>query len=100
MKYYAFILLVYLSSCEKRISNKGEKIISNKEIAISIAEKKWKKVYGKSEIDKQKPFAVEKKNDSIWIVHGSFPSPPAIGGVAYAEVNIKIKKVIKYPHGE
>ncbi|KAB1232561.1 NTF2 fold immunity protein [Chryseobacterium viscerum] len=100
MKYYAFILLVYLSSCEKRISNKGEKIISNKEIAISIAEKKWKEVYDKSEIDKQKPFVAEKKNDSIWIVHGNFPSPMAIGGVAYAEVNIKTKKVIKYTHGE
>ncbi|MFS4471400.1 NTF2 fold immunity protein [Chryseobacterium sp. T20] len=72
----------------------------NKEIAISIAEKKWKQVYGNSAINKQKPFVTERKNDSIWIVQGNFPSPPKIGGVAYAEVNIKTKKVVKYTHGE
>jgi len=33
-------------------------------------------------------------------VHGSFPKPPVIGGVAYAEVNVKTKEVIKYTHGE
>lgn len=27
-------------------------------------------------------------------------SKPTIGGVAYAEVNIKTKKVINYTHGE
>ncbi len=99
MKYYTFILLISLSCCEQRISNKSEKNITDKEIAISIAEKKWKEVYGTSTINQQKPFATEKKNDSIWIVQGTFPKP-TIGGVAYAEVNVKTKKVIKYTHGE
>ncbi|GEN66704.1 NTF2 fold immunity protein [Chryseobacterium rhizosphaerae] len=100
MKYYTFILLVSLSCCEQRISNKSEKNITDKEIAISVAEKKWKEVYGTSVINKQKPFVAERKNDSIWIVHGNFPKPPVIGGVAYAEVNIKTKEVVKYTHGE
>jgi len=73
--------------------------MSDKEIALTTAEKKWKEVYGKSAIDKQKPFVAEKKNDSIWIVHGTFPKP-TIGGVAYAEINVKKRKVTTYTHGE
>lgn len=99
MKYYIFILLVSLFGCENRVSNKIGNHTTDKEIAIVVAEKKWKEVYGKSSINKQKPFATEKKNDSIWIVRGTFPKP-TIGGVAYAEVNVKTKKVIKYTHGE
>jgi len=100
MKYYIFILLVLFSlfSCEHKTHNKEAGSIVDKELIISIAEKKWIEVYGKS-IEKQKPYAVKKKNDSIWIVHGTF-SKPTIGGVAYAEVNIKTKQVIKYTHGE
>jgi len=97
MKYYFFILLFFLFSCCKNESLNTVKL-TDKEIAVSIAEQKFLSVYGKS-VNKQKPFIVEKKNDSIWIVHGRFPKP-TIGGVAYAEVNIKAKKVIKYTHGE
>lgn len=100
MKYYTLILLVSFCCCEQIISNKSENNITDKEIAISVAEKKWKEVYGKSAINKQKPFVAERKNDSIWTVHGNFPKSPVIGGVAYAEVNIKTKEVAKYTHGE
>lgn len=100
MKYYLLILLVSLSGCEKRMSEKKERNTTDKNIAILLAEKKWNEVYGISVINKQKPFIAEKKNDSIWIVHGSFPKPATIGGVAYAEVNVKNKKVVKYTHGE
>ena len=93
MKYYIFILLVLFSCCKHTILNK-----TDKEIAIDIAKKRWIEVYGTS-INKQKPFVAEKKNDSIWIVQGTL-SKDRIGGVAYAEVNLKTKKVIKYTHGE
>ncbi|MDP9961018.1 NTF2 fold immunity protein [Chryseobacterium lathyri] len=92
MKYYTFILFALFSCYEHRMSDK--------ELALTIAEKKWKEIYGKSAINQQKPFVAEKKNDSIWIVHGNFPKPAVIGGVAYAEVNIKTKEVVKYTHGE
>ncbi len=98
MRNYIFILLASLFSCENNVSNKSGNL-TDKEIALETAEKKWKEVYGKSSINRQKPFATEKKNDSIGIVHGTFPKP-TIGGVAYAEVNVKTKKVIKYTHGE
>ncbi|WP_343680697.1 NTF2 fold immunity protein [Chryseobacterium arthrosphaerae] len=101
MKDYMFLAFAVLISCNKndnRGGNTKSKETDIKKEVISIAEKKWIEVYGKS-VEKQKPFAVEKKNDSIWIVHGTFPKP-TIGGVAYAEVNIKTKKVVKYTHGE
>jgi len=97
MKYYFFILLYFLFSCCKNESLKTVKL-TDKEIAVLIAEQKFLSIYGKS-VNKQKPFAAEKKNDSIWIVHGTLPKP-TIGGVAYAEVNVRTKKVIRYTHGE
>lgn len=101
MKNYIFLAFTVIISCNKT-NNEGSNIKNNetdiKKEVISIAEKKWIEVYGKS-VEKQKPFAVERKNDSIWIVHGTFPKP-TIGGVAYAEVNIKTKEVVKYTHGE
>jgi len=39
------------------------------------------------------------KNDSIYIIKGSYPKDE-ITGVAYAEVNVKTKKVVYYTHGE
>ena len=99
MKYYLLIIFIILFSCCKtRVSNKKNNS-SDRDIALTIAEKKWKEVYGKSAINKQKPFATEKKNDSVWIVRGTFPKP-TIGGVAYAEVNVKTQQVITYTHGE
>jgi hypothetical protein len=97
MKYYIFLAFTLLISCNKTNNIKSKETKTKKEV-ISIAEKKLIEVYGKS-VEKQKPFVVEKKNDSIWIVRGTFPKP-TIGGVAYAEVNIKTKEVIKYTHGE
>jgi len=88
------LLLLILVSCSKTIENSQ----TNEEIAISVAEKKWEQVYGNS-INKEKPFVATQKNDSIWIVHGTIPKP-TIGGVAYAEVNVKTKEVIEYTHGK
>ncbi|MFN1218828.1 NTF2 fold immunity protein [Chryseobacterium kwangjuense] len=99
MKNY-ILLFVLFSCCENRTINKSEIVGSDKEIALILAERKWNEVYGKSQISGQKPFVAEKKNDSIWIVHGTFPKSAAIGGVAYAEINVKTKEVIEYTHGE
>jgi hypothetical protein len=100
MKHYFLILFIILFSCCKNESSDNKKIKgSDKEIALTIAEKTWKEAYGKSAINQQKPFVAEKKNDSIWIVHGTFPKP-TIGGVAYAEINVKTQEVVTYTHGE
>ncbi|RKE82578.1 NTF2 fold immunity protein [Chryseobacterium sp. AG363] len=99
MKYCILIALISVTSCKKSNTYKGKKTLTDKEIAISIAERKWKQVYGKSAINQQKPFVTEKKNDSIRIVQGTLPKNK-LGGVAYAEVNVKTKKVISFTHGK
>ncbi|WP_343643659.1 NTF2 fold immunity protein [Chryseobacterium sp.] len=98
MKYCILIALISVTSCKKSNTYKGEKTLTDKEIAISIAERKWKQIYGNSAINKQKPFVAE-KNDSIWSVQGTLPKNK-LGGVAYAEVNVKTKKVISFTHGK
>lgn len=61
MKYCILIALISVTSCKKSNTYKGEKTLTDKEIAISIAERKWKQIYGNSAINKQKPFVAEKK---------------------------------------
>ncbi len=95
MKHYLLLFFVILFSCGKQ----SEIIRTDKEVALHLAEKKWIKAYGRSEINGQKPFIAKKKNDSIWIVHGTF-NKTGIGGVAYAEVNVKKQKIVTYTHGE
>lgn len=103
MKNYIFLVFIVLNSCNRNKSIPSHNIATTeddiKKEVISIAEKKWIEVYGESAINKQKPFVAEKKDDSIWIVHGTFPKP-TIGGIASAEVNVKTKEVVKYTHGE
>lgn len=59
MKDYIFLAFAVLISCNKNDNTKSKETDIKKEV-ISIAEKKWIEVYGKS-VEKQKPFAVEKK---------------------------------------
>ncbi|WP_300690973.1 NTF2 fold immunity protein [Chryseobacterium sp.] len=93
------LLFILFSCCENRIVRKSEVVGSDKEIALTLAERKWNEIYGKATISKQKPFIIKQKNDSIYTVRGSYPED-MIGGVASAEVNVRTKKVIKYTHGE
>ena len=50
-------------------------------------------------MDKEKPLIVEKINDSIYSVRGSFNNK-GIGGVAFGKVDVKNNKIIEYSHGE
>lgn len=95
MKHYLLLFFIILFSCGKQ-----SKIIgTDREVALNLAEKIWVKAYGRSEINSQKPFIAKQKNDSIWIVHGTF-NKTEIGGIAYAEVNVKRQKIVIYTHGE
>lgn len=96
MKRYFFILLLLCISCEKNVPNK---ILSNEDLAIQIAEKKWNEVYGKETMSKEKPLKAKKINDSIYFVEGTFNST-GIGGVAFGEVDIKNKVILNYSHGK
>lgn len=95
MKHSFLIIILILFSCCKKNKILG----TDKEVSLHLAEKIWIKAYGRPEINGQKPFIAKKKNDSIWIVHGTF-NKTGIGGVAYAEVNVKKQKIVTYTHGE
>lgn len=97
-QFFFIILTTLLICCQNGKLSKKEDINSDSNIAISLAEEKWIEIYGKS-VNEQKPFIAEKKNDSIWIVQGTLPKN-RLGGVAYAEVNVKARKVVKYTHGK
>jgi len=100
MKNNLYLICAILVSCSKNKPLIPTEIKGSDEyIALTLAENKWNEVYGKSTIKKEKPFSVQMKNDSIYIIKGSYPKDE-ITGVAYAEVNVKTKKVVYYTHGE
>jgi hypothetical protein len=57
-------------------------------------------IYGKKVLD-EKPYHVTLKDDSIWIVEGTFHGGDnQFGGVAYAEIQKKDCKILKIIHGK
>lgn len=96
--YFLIIFTILLVCCKNGEFKKNAEESTDSNIAISLAEEKWLKIYGKS-VNEQKPFVAEKKNDSIWSVQGTLPKNK-LGGVAYAEVNVKTKKVVSFTHGK
>jgi len=100
MRKILYFICTILMSCSKNRPLKPTEITgSDENIALTLAENKWNEVYGESTMNKEKPFRIQKKNDNIYIIKGSYPKDE-ITGVAYAEVNVKTREVIKYTHGE
>jgi hypothetical protein len=66
--------------------------------AIKIAVAVWEPIYGRKQIQSQKPFRATLRN-GVWTVHGSLP-PNTVGGVAEAEISKKDGRVLRVIHGE
>lgn len=60
--------------------------VPNKETAIQIAVAVWTPIYGKENIERQKPYEAKLK-DGVWHVAGNLPKN-MVGGVAIAERKI------------
>ncbi|MEC5158019.1 NTF2 fold immunity protein [Chryseobacterium sp. MP_3.2] len=93
----SFLLLII--SCGKSEKLNSNKILTDEELAIQIAEKKWREVYGKKAMAEEQPLKAKKINDSIYFVEATFSST-GFGGVAFGEVDIKNKVVLNYSHGK
>ena len=65
--------------------------------AIDIAVAIWTPIYGKNEIEEEKPYKADLRN-GIWYVSGSLPDGWR-GGVAGAEIRKDDAKVIRVTHG-
>jgi len=93
-----FFLFISCINKERKIILDQSFCLNNQDDAIKVAEKEWFKRYGES-INKEKPFIVKLKNDSIWVITGTLPEDYD-GGVSYAEINAKNCEVLNITHGK
>lgn len=71
--------------------------VPNEQTAIQIAVAVWTPIYGKENIERQKPYKVWLK-EGIWYVAGHLPKNMA-GGVAIAEIKKSDAKIVRISHG-
>ncbi|MCX6959247.1 MAG: YbbC/YhhH family protein [Verrucomicrobia bacterium] len=71
--------------------------VPDAETAIRIAVAVWEPIYGKAQIEKEKPYHSSIK-DGIWTVLGSLPTAWR-GGVAEAEISKKDGQILRISHG-
>ncbi len=90
--------ITLLNHLKKHNVKPKEGYIPDKETAIKIAVAVWIPIYGKREIEKQKPYNAILYN-GIWFVSGSLPKG-WIGGVAEAEIIKENGKIIRISHGK
>ncbi len=72
--------------------------VPDEETAIKIAIAVWEPIYGKENIESEKPYKAILK-DSVWYVTGSLPKG-WVGGVAEAEINKVDGCIIRVSHGK
>lgn len=72
--------------------------IPDAETAIRIAVAIWEPIYGRKQIESQKPYQASLKN-GIWTVEGSLPKG-MLGGVVIAEIHKSDGKIIRVSHGK
>lgn len=66
--------------------------------AIRIAVAVWEPIYGKEQIEKEKPYQAT-LIDGVWVIKGSLPTGMA-GGVAVAEISKQNGTIIRVSHGK
>ena len=75
-------------------------LVSTPEMAVQIAEVVLNAIYGKPQIDEQKPFFVNLDN-GVWLIEGRMDADPDVkGGVAYIEIRKSNGEIIKVLHGK
>jgi hypothetical protein len=78
-------------------------MVADSETAKSIAEAVWLPIYGKNQLDTERPFQAKKLN-GFWRVEGTMPlgkhGVPLCGGVAEAEISETDGLIRRVIHGE
>jgi hypothetical protein len=72
--------------------------VPDEQTAIGIAVSVWAPIYGKEQIEKQKPYSALLVN-GYWVVSGSLPEN-MVGGVAQAVIEKKTGQVIYVIHSK
>ena len=73
--------------------------VPNEDTAIKIAIAVWIPIYGKTQIEKEKPYKAVLRN-GIWYVSGSLPADYVKGGVAEAEISKDDGRILRISHGK
>ena len=71
--------------------------VPDAETAIRIALAVWEPIYGKKQIESEKPYRASLK-DGVWTVEGSLP-PNWRGAVAIAEISASDGTILRVSHG-
>jgi hypothetical protein len=85
-----------LNKTEKQIL--VEKVITDKETAVIIAETILFKIYGKDNIIKQRPYEIN-QIDNYWVLNGTLPRN-MLGGTFLIILNSTNGQIIKLTHGK
>lgn len=72
--------------------------VPNASTAISIAEAVLVPIYGKEQIEKQKPLNAT-LSEGVWMVSGTLPEG-MMGGVAEIEISRQSGKILRVTHGK
>ena len=92
------------SELKEALSNKTQKqilvdkVINDKETAITISETILFKIYGKDNIIKQRPYEIN-QIDNYWILSGTLPEN-MLGGTFLIILNSTNGQIIKLIHGK
>ena len=90
--------VVCSADAQKHNYKPAEGYVPDQETAIRIAVAVWNPIYGKEQIEKEKPYKAILKN-GIWYVTGSLPEG-RVGGVALAEIDKESCCIIRISHGQ
>jgi len=90
--------VVYAADAQKHNYKPAAGYIPDQETAIRIAVAVWSPIYGKEQIEKEKPYKAILKS-GIWYVTGTLPEG-RVGGVAEAEINKESGCIIRISHGQ
>jgi NTF2 fold immunity protein len=75
-----------------------EGYVPDAQTAIQIALAVWLPIYGRKQIDSEKPYTATLK-DGVWTVSGTLPHGYNVGGVAVAEISKLDGTILRVSHG-
>ncbi|MFC1766835.1 NTF2 fold immunity protein [Planctomycetota bacterium] len=97
-----FLLLFLIAGCSSTSSLQiGSKPVETRDEAIAIAVEHWINMYGKEQIDREKPYKAIPMG-AVWVVHGTKPNqeegPVVLTGVAWATISKNNGKLLGMTH--
>ena len=90
--------ILYAAESQKHNYKPASGYVPDEETAIKIAVTVWLPIYGKKQIEKEKPYKATLK-DGTWYVNGSLPKG-WVGGVLEAEISKDDGRIIRVSHGK